>query len=355
MTRKHSLLAGVSMTAAERAAGRFLRAPDGHPDPTPAPAASEGAQDDPFTAAFAEHAAEGETSAEGGDSGAPAAPAEGEAPAEGTPAPEGEAPAGESGEGAPAQPDGEKPPVEGGAPEAAPPAGAPSPDDILNRLAGLINQSPAQPEAHEAPVQPAVEAPLYTTDEQELLQEYVKNWPDVSRAEQLIRRAEYHDLMKYMFEQVREYVGPMADQVRAMGNNLHISEVKQAVPEYDDALEQSVVAWVDTQPSYLQVGMKQVIQSGTSEEITDLIRRYWADTGTAPAPAPAAAALAAAAPEQSPAPTPVKPVKTELSSAAKQAAESLAPVSGERSQVPQGEDPNDFETAFSKHAAAAMQ
>jgi hypothetical protein len=86
--------------------------------------------------------------------------------------------------------------------------------------------------------------------------------------------------------------------------------------------------------------MKQVMQSGTSDEVADLIGRYRAATGQQATPAPAAKPKAPAA------------TKTELSSAAKQAAEALAPVSGERSAVPQGEDPMDFKTAFQKYAAA---
>ena len=360
MTRKYNFLAGVRMTAAEQAAGRYLRAPDGHPDPAPAAAPAEGGDqgtkpDDSsaFDAAFAEHASEpaaADGAAEGGDPGSAPAADGAAAPAEGE-GTDGSAPA----DGAAAPKEGEAPPAEGGTPPASPEgAAAPaeagaSPDDILARLAGLINKAP---EAAPAAAQPAAEPPapqLYTQDEQAILAEYEKNWPDVAKAEELKRRAEYHDIIKFVFENMTQYVGPIADQVRAMGNTLHIGELKAAVPDYSENLEADVAAWVDTQPSYLQAGMKQVMQSGTSEEVADLIGRYRAATGTAPAAQ--APAVPAAAPVAAGTPAPVAAPKTELSSAAKQAAESLAPVSGDRSVVPEGENSQDYESAFAKYAS----
>ncbi len=366
MTRKHNFLAGVRMTATERAVGRFLRAPDGHPDPAPASAPAEGGDqgikpDDSsaFDAAFAEHASEptgADGAPEGGDPAAPAAAGDPAAPAEGEGV-GGLAPA----EGAAAPKEGEAPPAAGGTPPAAP-EGAPaaaepgaSPDDILARLAGLINkapEAPAAPAAAQPAAAPEPAAPqLYTQDELTTLSEYEKNWPDVAKAEELKRRAEYHDIIKFVFENMTQYVGPIAEQVRAMGNTLHIGELKAAVPDYSENLEADVAAWVDTQPAYLQGAYKQVMQGGTSEEVADLIGRYRTATGSAPA-AQAPAAPAAGAPAASP--VPAAAPKTELSSAAKQAAESLAPVSGDRSVVPQGEDKGDYDTAFARHVTALM-
>lgn len=155
--------------------------------------------------------------------------------------------------------------------------------------------------------------------------------------------------MRYMFGEMAAFVQPLFDQQRAITNNLHMGELKAAVPDYSENLEQEVTNWIDSQPDYLQAPYKQVMQSGTSEQVADLIGRYRSASGAAPA-APAAAAPAAPAAGVAK-PTPPAPSKTELSSAAKQAAESLAPVGGERSQVPQGEDPGDYDSAFARYAA----
>jgi len=210
--------------------------------------------------------------------------------------------------------------------------------------------APAAPAAAPA-AQPQPEAPpLYTAEETNLISEYEKNWPDVARAESLKRRAEYQDLLGHVFGQVLQYTQPLFDQLRTVGNTLHTQELGKLVPDYTPLVETEVQAWIDTQPSYLQGPYKQVMQGGTSEEVADLIGRYRdatgkaapaAPQGQAPAPAPAAAAPAA----------PAAPAKSELSTAAKQAVASLAPVSGERSVIPQSEDKSDFPSAFDQYAA----
>lgn len=357
MTRKHALLHGVAMTATERRLGRYIRAPEGHdPAPAPAPAPEVPNDDDAFAAAFAAEAADPPA---GGNEPAPAPadtsvaadpPVGGEQPA----APAGD-PAG--GDPAPAEPvaPGEAPsgaaPAAPAAPAPAEPAPAAAPqlsaEQVLEKLAGLVQPQPAAPAAPEAPAQEA--PPIYTAEEQGVLAEYEKNWPDVSKAESLKRKSEYHDIMRYVFNEVAAFVQPLFDQQKAITNNLHINELKAAVPDYTPETEDEVNNWIDSQPDYLQGAYKQVMQSGTSEQVADLIGRYRSATGKAPA-APAAAAPAAPAAGAAQ-PTPPAPAKTELSSAAKQAAESLAPVGGERSQVPQGEDPGDYDSAFARYAA----
>lgn len=354
------------MTANERRLGRFLRDGEGHPAaPAATPAAQEPASD-PFADAFAEHA----TEAPAGDGGAapaapagdppaaapaPAAPDAGGAPAQPAPGPAdgGAAPAPAAPGAAPAAPAGDAPAAAPAAtppvtpPAAQPPAGT-SADDIVNRLVEKLGQQPpaAQPEA--TPEQ--TEAPVfYTPEEEAVLTEYQKNWPDVAKAETLRRRAEYHDLTAYIFKEIGAHVAPLFDQLRTVGNHLHTQELSQKVEGYSAAEEDAVVAWVDSQPSYLQTAYKQVMQNGTSDEVADLIGRYRASTGAAPTAPPAAAAPAAPAPT-APAPAPAAAPASELSDAAKQAVASLAPVSGERSAVPQGEDKGDFDNAFARFA-----
>lgn len=208
--------------------------------------------------------------------------------------------------------------------------------------------APAQPAQAAEP--PAEQPPMYNAAEQAQLAEYEKNWPDVAAAESLKRKGEYDALLRFVFGEVAKYVAPVQEQVRALGNSVHMTELKTLIPDHTDNLEAEVSSWVDTQPAYLQTAMKQVMQTGTPDEIADLIGRYRAATGAAPA-APQAGSASPAPPAAAPAATPAAPAKTELSSAAKQAAESLAPVSGDRSAVPQGEDTQDYDTAFARYAA----
>ena len=241
-------------------------------------------------------------------------------------------------------PPAETPPAETPPAETPPAPAAPaatSAEDVVKGLADLLKQQPpAVPETPQAEETPA--APVYDAAELEVLTEYEKNWPDVARAEALRRRAEYADLMKFIFTEVATYTKPVFDQLRVMGNTLHMGELKQAVPDYSETLEADVATWIDTQPAYLQPAMKQVMQTGTSDEVADLIGRYRG--------AVAPTAVAPTTPTVTP-----TPAKTELSSAAIKAAESLAPVSSDRSQVPTGQDPMDFNSAFARYAAESMK
>jgi hypothetical protein len=332
------------------------------PTPTPAPDASETpasgtpAVDTSYDDAFAAAATEGEETppaaetppasetppAKDGEQETPPAEGGGETP----PAKDGEQetpPAKDGEQETPPAKDGEQaPPAKEGEPKTPPAA---SPDDVVTRLADLLEQRREKPGEQT----PAAEqqAPPFTEAEQKILTDYKQNWPDVAQAEALHRRAEYHDLLKFIFTEVAGQMAPIQETLRAVGNTMHTTELRAAVPDYSENLEADVTSWIDTQPSYLQTGMKQVMQSGTSDEVADLIGRYREANGT-----PKAQADGQQTPPPAPKDVPKPPAKTELSSAAKQAAESLAPVSGERTQVPAGEDPGDFDTAFAKYAAA---
>ena len=123
---------------------------------------------------------------------------------------------------------------------------------------------------------------IYTQDELAVLTDFQKNWPDVAQAIDLQKRAEYQDLIKFTFESVASYLAPHLDQLKAIGNAVHLSEVKAEVPNYSPELEAQVMSWVENEPPYLQAAYKQVMQSGTSEEVADLFRRYQGATGVAP-------------------------------------------------------------------------
>ena len=206
-------------------------------------------------------------------------------------------------------------------------------DEVLQRLARLVKEEPAPRE--EAPVAPTPEAPIYTKDEQDFLSTYEKDWPDVARAESLRRRAEYKELINYVFSEVSKELRPVVETVQAMGNRTHLTDLKSTVTDYEDVRDK-VVDWVGTQPTYLQIAYKHVIQSGTVDEVADLVNRYKRETGVTAAPAVAAPAA--------------RKAETELPSATKKAAAELAPVSSKRAAVVTNAEPETFDDAFAMFA-----
>ena len=215
-------------------------------------------------------------------------------------------------------------------------------DASIARLLELLDQKTAQNAAAPPPppaqetYQAAPEPEIYSDEDKQFLAEYEKDWPDVAKAEALRRRAEYRDLVKYVFNEVAHELRPLSDMVRSMSERTHLDDLYTNVGDYDQVRDK-VVDWVGTQPPYLQAAYNHVIQNGTVDEVVDLINRYRQATGDS--------LTQQAAPQAAP-----RKVDTELPSATKQAAASLAPVSSKRSAVIQADDPNDFESAFATFA-----
>lgn len=208
-------------------------------------------------------------------------------------------------------------------------------EEILERLARLVKDTtPAAPP--QAAVQPPQEPEptIYTKEEQELLSSYEKDWPEVAKAEALRRKAEYRELVNYVFSEVAKELRPVVDMVQTVTQRTHLDDLKATVTDYDDVRDK-VITWVEQQPAYLQVAYKHVIEQGTVDEVADLVDRYKRETGVAARPAPVA-----------------RKTESELPTVTKQAAAALAPVSSKRSaSVLQTSDPDDFESAFASFAS----
>jgi hypothetical protein len=249
-----------------------------------------------------------------------------------------------------------KTPEEIAAEEAAAVAAAPDwkseIDQLKSNLAAerAAREAAAAEAAKPAPAQ-VKELPLYSADEQAVLTKYQEDWPDVSKAEALMRRAEYKDLVGYIFQQVRAELAPLQDFVSTQAPRTQYSEITKLVPDYDDVRDKAL-AWVDSQPAYLKAAYKQVTDGGSPEEVADLLNRFKKETNYASpaAPTPSASPAAGAATSTTPA-APAKPAAPALPAAATKAAAKLAVVKTGRTEQESGTSDDDFDGAFAKYAA----
>jgi hypothetical protein len=194
----------------------------------------------------------------------------------------------------------------------------------------------AQPAA-EAPAAAEDAPPLYTEAEEAALAKFDSEWSEVSEAFNLRNRAFGRAVVSYVFDQFRKEFEPVRELTEFLAARAHVGDLKTAVGEYTDQEREQIIEWTRTQPPYLQKAYGDVIESGTAEEVADLVQRYRGATGAQPAGGPAAAE----APK----------VDTELSGAAKQAAAALAPVGSKRSVVQSPEDSSNFDGAWEKYKA----
>ena len=221
------------------------------------------------------------------------------------------------------------PPIEEPAPEPEPVLQQPSSEDILTRFAQIVREQPApQPQPQPQAQQPQ-QAPLFTPDEIKELEAYEKDWPDVAKAEALRRRAEYSQLISYVFQQVSQRLAPLEQQTAGVSTRSHLNDLYTLIPDYDQVRD-PVLAWVDQQPAYIKNAYMQVAQQGTPAEVADLVGRYKQANGVQ---APVARAPAAPAPQ------------------VRKAAAALAPVQSARSNVAETA-PEDFDSAFAAFAKA---
>jgi uncharacterized phage infection (PIP) family protein YhgE len=184
------------------------------------------------------------------------------------------------------------------------------------------------------PAQPSIPE-LYTPEEKEFLTTYEKDWNAVARGEALRRKAEYRDLISYIYNDIGPHLRAMQETLGAVSERSHLEDLYQVAQDYDD-IRDKVVDWAQKQPTYLKVAYNHVIENGSTEEVQHLIDTWRKETG------------AAVQTVQTPAAPPKQ--ATELTPAAKQAAARLAPVSSKRAGVQVGIDPSDFGSAFEAFA-----
>ena len=201
-----------------------------------------------------------------------------------------------------------------------------------------LKQAQQAPQPQPEPEAPPEQKPLYTDEEQQLLKQYAEDWGDVQKGEALTRRAEYQQLVQYIFDQIHGVYGPALDYVEGRSGRDQYADIKARVDDYDDVRDKAI-EWAGQQPEYLKAAYQQVIDNGTAEEVAHFINLYKQATNygkTAPAPAASVAPAPAA-----PTPDPKKAA----------AAAALKVVRTKRSEDRTEPDVNDFSAAFKEFAS----
>ena len=220
------------------------------------------------------------------------------------------------------------------APAPKEPQKAPAEQDIIDRLAQAVKErvQPVQVPQEPQYQQTYEPQPVLTQEDYKTLEAFDKDWPDVSKAINLILKEQTNAVVNHVFREFAQEFRPVAQRVMQMQQERHVEQLHTRVNDYDDVRDK-VVEWAMQQPPYLRAAYGHVIQQGTAEEVADLIERYRA--ANAPPPAPVA---------------PVQQQPKQLSPQVKKAAAALAPVQSKRSNVVRTDDPSDFEGAFSRFA-----
>lgn len=125
--------------------------------------------------------------------------------------------------------------------------------------------------------------PIYSSDEEARIAQYVEDWPEVAAGEALARRKEYVELTNYIFDEVAKRYEPLIEFYQNSSSRNQYSDIVALVPDYDNVRDKTL-EWIDTQPMFLKKAYTEVTETGTPEEIAELINIFKKSTGYAEKP-----------------------------------------------------------------------
>lgn len=192
--------------------------------------------------------------------------------------------------------------------------------------------------------------PVYTAEEQAVLDKYVEEWDVVRRGEELIRRSEYRQLVGYIFDQIQQAYGPALQYIESRSGKDQYSDIKELVPDYD-LVRDKTIEWAKAQPSFLKTAYERVISEGTPQEVRDLIDIYKKASGYQPPPSATVTSIAPAAPAAPAGGGMAAPADPKVAAAVT----ALKPVATSRTERTEGPDPGDFAGAFAEFTAEAAR
>ena len=113
--------------------------------------------------------------------------------------------------------------------------------------------------------------PMFSKEEMDFLATYHNDFPDIAKGEAMVRRAEYRNIVSYVFGEITKELTPLVETVRLLSSRVHLGDIQSQVPDYAVTRDQ-VVDWVSKQPDFMRVGMQQVVDSGTAAQVAQLVQ-----------------------------------------------------------------------------------
>jgi hypothetical protein len=228
--------------------------------------------------------------------------------------------------------------------------------ELQAKLAGKAAPAePQEPAAPAADAEPAAIVPLEFSDEERaVLDEYEKEWGDISKAEALKRRHAIDFAVKYVFREVQRVYNPLLRMALQTTENVSeqnaVNAIRSAHQDYNDAVREKVIAWAEGLPGFRKKVAMATIAEGETGDVVDLITEWKQATGQIK-PRVVVGAKTDSTPAKllSDKPAP-------LSAKANQAAKSIAARTSKRTATGvDAPDPNDFDAAFAEALKASTK
>lgn len=115
-------------------------------------------------------------------------------------------------------------------------------------------------------------------EDRELLEQLDSELPLVGKAVRKLLETQ----QKTLLTAVEQKLAPVARTVQLTEEDKHFAAIYEAHDDFDDIVAgEELYEFIDSQPSYIQSGMRAVLDRGTAEEVIDLFSRFKEATGKA--------------------------------------------------------------------------
>ncbi|HLU83726.1 MAG TPA: hypothetical protein VKZ43_10010 [Trueperaceae bacterium] len=182
-------------------------------------------------------------------------------------------------------------------------------------------------------------------EDRALVGKFKTEWPEEHAAVQRMMdaniKAAVGNALTLYTQQINQVLAPVLASVQAVEVNSHESTILAAHPDAKEIVP-GVLEWIETQPTVMRAPLAKAIESGTAQEIVEVLNLYKVAKGQTGA-APATPASSAAQEPQKPAKVPDRKAVT-----------ALAAVPAAQRPRQQGADKNDFDAAFAEATELAI-
>ena len=157
-------------------------------------------------------------------------------------------------------------------------------EQVLRELLGERKEAP-KPTAEEPRADP-YRVPDYTAEQKAIVEAYESEFPEMARAEQIIRSREYNALTGYVFKQVEPVIAGQAERIKQLESVIgqmlgqqQTQQVESTIGEPIKDIKPKVEAWIETQPEFIRPAYKAIAEKGTAAEVIGLVQAYKASLG----------------------------------------------------------------------------
>lgn len=163
---------------------------------------------------------------------------------------------------------------------------------LLSQLEEAKKPKAVEAEKSAEKKKPEEDADLLTEDEKKQLADYEKDFETVTKMEGLKRKLEIARMQKVLdgfIEDVNKRLTEQGSKLTEQGSRLepvvrqaeitttaeHFGAIKEAHSDFEKYRDDgSITKWIETQPKYLRTAMTETYESGTAEDVAQLISDF---------------------------------------------------------------------------------